>query len=179
MPPQRRFTTHRRAVTVVGLMCTVMVMGAVIMGCRAGDDEAQIRRLIARGASAAEAHDIAAMLKLASTEVRAMPMSLDRQGIKAVLWRTFNYYGPLAVLYPRPVVTINGATARATVPFLIVKKEHPFTELERLRDDPSAWLDAVDDAADLYRLQLVLVGQNGEWLVNEATLERFTGVGFE
>lgn len=179
MSPRAVFAPLRRATTTAGLMCAVVVMAAVIMGCRGRDDEASIRGLIARGASAAEAHDITAMLQLASTEVRAMPMALDRQGIKAVLWRTFNYYGPLAVLYPRPVVTINGGTARATVPFLIVKKEHPFTQLESLRDDPAAWLDAVGAAADLYRLQLDLVGRNGEWLVNEATLERFTGVGFE
>lgn len=164
---------------IAAWVLTAFMIGILCLSCSQQDNEDRIRALIADGAAAAEAHDIAAILALATAQVRAMPMDLDRRGIKAVLWRTFRHYGPLAVLYPRPVVTVDESTARASVPFLIVKKEHPFTELGTLRDDPAAWLEAVGDAADLYRLQLAWVARDGGWRVNRATLERFTGTGFE
>jgi hypothetical protein len=108
-------------------------------------------------------------------------MNLDRRGIRAVLWRTFNYYGPLAVFYPRPEIEINAAAGEASVrfPFLIVRKEHDMPGLETLRDDPVAWIEAVGDKADLYSLQLDWIKRDGEWVVDRAFLERFSGRGFE
>ena len=98
---------------------------ATCVGCSSSDDGEKIRALIAKGAALAEAHDIAGILELAIGDVRAMPMELDRRGIKGVLWRTFNYYGPLKVLYPRPGIELkdDGNEGSATFPFLIVKKE--------------------------------------------------------
>ena len=79
----------------------------------------------------AEDHDIAGILALTTEDVRAMPMDLDRRGIKGVLWRTFKYYGPMKILYPRPNIELNeaGNQASARVPFLIVKKSRHFQAL--------------------------------------------------
>jgi hypothetical protein len=150
-------------------------------GCTSRDDAESIRTLIAKGAALAEAHDINGMLDLASADVRAMPMALDRRAVKGVLWRTFKYYGPLKVLYPRPFVDMvtNDNEASAQFPFLIVKKGQPLKNLDGLRDDPMAWIGAIGKSADLYRLRLQLIKQDGDWLVDRAVLERFTGVGFE
>jgi hypothetical protein len=86
----------------------------------------------------------------------------------------------LKILYPRPVVEIDDHVneASAQLPFLIVKKDHPFKDLEGLRDDPMAWIDALGDAADLYRLRLEWIKQDGDWRVDRAFLERFSGAGF-
>lgn len=151
------------------------------MACSRPADDEKIRTLIAKGAASAEAHDIAGILELATGDVRAMPMDLDRRGIKGILWRTFNYYGPLKILYPRPDVEIDedGNAAAVRLPFLIVKKELDFPNLESLRDDPMAWIEAVGETADLYRIRLSFTRQDGAWLVHQAILERFTGVGFE
>ena len=110
-----------------------------------------------------------------------MPMNLDRRGIRAVLWRTFNDYGPLAVFHPRPEIEINAVAGEASTrfPFLIVRKEHDMPGLDALRDDPMAWTEAVGDKADLYNLQLEWIEEDGEWVVDRAFLERFSGRGFE
>jgi len=151
------------------------------MSCSRGDDADKIRTQIASGATLAETHDIGGLLRLATRDIVAMPMNLDRSGIRAVLWRTFKTYGPLAVFYPRPEIEINAAAGEASTrfPFLIVRKEHDLPGLDTLRDDPMAWIEAVGDKADLYNLQLEWIQKNGEWVVDRAFLERFSGGGFE
>jgi hypothetical protein len=166
---------------VVIAIAAAVVFFAFITACTRGDNSDKIRARIARGAELAEAHDIGGLLKLASKEVVAMPMNLDCNGIRAVLWRTFNYYGPLAVFYPRPEIEINATAGEASTrfPFLIVRKEHDIPGLDTLRDDPVAWLEAVGDKADLCNLQLEWIQRDGEWIVDRAFLERFTGSGFK
>jgi hypothetical protein len=154
---------------------------AVCVSCSEQDDVEAIRALVNKGASLAEEHDIAGILELASQDLQAMPGDLDRRGVKAVLWRAFKYYGALKVLHPRPDVEMkeNMNQASAQLPFLIVKREQTYLDLEKLRDDPLAWLEEVGENADLYRLRLQLTNHEGEWLVNRVVLERFTGLGFQ
>jgi hypothetical protein len=111
----------------------------------------------------------------------AMPGDLNRIEVKGVLWRAFTHYGRLKVLYPRPAVEIGADPARAAArfPFLIVSKDQAFPGLERLADDPLAWIREAGESADLYRLNLQLVKRDGEWRVNLARLERFGGTGFQ
>ena len=167
-----------------GLLRTLivtLVIGALCLACARDNDAEQIRTRIAAGIDLAEAHEIGGLLKLASEEIRAMPMNLDRRGIKGVLWQSFKRYGAFVILYPRPTIEIgeNAEEASTRFPFLIVKKENPIPGLEGVRDDPMAWVDAIDDAADLYSLRLEWIKQDGDWLVALAFLERFSGVGFE
>jgi len=154
---------------------------AICVACSRQDDAEKVRLLIAKGASLAEAHDLSGLLQLASKDVRASPRDLDRRGIKKVLWQTFNYYGQLKVLYPRPVVEMKDEAheASAQFPFLIVRKEQTLSDLEGLRSDPIAWIEKIGETADLYRLRLLLTKQDGTWFVNRAYLERFNGTGFE
>ena len=173
--------TRNRPLSLTIMLClSVIAASAICASCSGQNDSDKIRTLIDNGAALAQAHDIEGMLELATADVRAMPMNLDRRGIKGVLWRTFKYYGPMTILYPRPAVEIDAAGhgASARVPFLIVKKEHPFKDLEGFRDDPVAWVEAIGDAAGLYRLQLQLTSQNGDWQVAQVVLERFTGRGW-
>lgn len=166
---------------IVTTVVAAIVFLALCTACARGDDADKIRAQIAQGKKLAEAHDIGGLLKLASKEVAAMPMNLDRNGIRAVLWRTFKYYGPLAVFYPRPKIEVNAAAGEASTrfPFLIVRKEHDMPGLDALRDDPMAWIEAVGDKADLYNLQLEWIEEDGEWVVDRAFLERFSGKGFK
>ena len=160
----------------------LVVIGAMLLaGCSSKNDAASIRLMIDKGAEAAQDHDIAGILDLATEDLLAQPGDLDRRGIKAVLWRTFQYYGPLRVLYPRPVIDINddASQASAQLPFLIVKKEKVFPELETLANDVMAWLDAVGENADLYQFTLALKKQDHQWRVYRVQLKRFTGLGFQ
>jgi hypothetical protein len=174
-------TVNGRLAWIVRALLPVVATGILFAACAGRDDDKTIRSLIEKGAALAETHDVAGLLSLASADIRAMPMNLDRSGIKAVLWRTFKYYGPMTILYPRATVEIDAAghDASAHVPFLIVKKKHPFKNLEAFRDDPVAWVEAIGETADLYRLRLQLTRQDGDWLVERAFLERFSGFGFD
>lgn len=174
-------TGNGRLAWIINFFLPLITACAICSACSDQDDADKIRELIEKGASLAEAHDIAGIMELASEDVRAMPMDLDQRGIKGVLWRTFRYYGPLNILYPHPAVEIKDDIHEASVQllFLIVKKEQKLKGLEGLRDDPMAWAEAIGETADLYRLRLRLTRQAGDWLVDRAFLERFTGMGFE
>jgi hypothetical protein len=158
----------------------LFMVWSVACSCSVKDDEDVIRTIIEKGARLAEDHDIQGILHLTSQQFEANPGKLNRTNVKAVLWRTFKYYGPISVYFPRPHVqleeAISGATAQ--LPFLIVKRDQSFPELERLRDEPVQWLNEVGEHADLYRLRLQFVEQGGDWVVDRALVERFTGLGF-
>lgn len=153
----------------------LLVIG--VLGCARDSDEEKIRALIADGGRLAEAHDIAGLMDLGTAELLAMPMELDRREIKAALWRTFRYYGPLRVVYPRPTVDIRDDSTHATArfPFLILRKEQILPDLDTLRDDPAAWLATIGENADLYRIYLELIRQDNRWRVDRVTIERYPG----
>jgi hypothetical protein len=92
----------------------------------------------------------------------------------------FRHYQDFKVLYPRPSVELkpDKRSASAIFPFLIVKKEMTLPNLKELYEDPQTWIEAVGEKADLYRLKLEWIKQDGDWLVNQARLERFTGTSF-
>jgi hypothetical protein len=150
-------------------------------GCSQKDDAEAIRTLIERGAASAEVHDIGGLLDLATDDFRALPGDLDRNKVKGILWRAFRYYGNFSILYPRPSVEIseNGRMGSARCPFLMVKQDAALPRLQGLYDDPQAWMKEAGENADLYRLTLTLRKKGKDWLVQEAQLERFTGLGFD
>jgi hypothetical protein len=174
-------TADRPRSKIVNTVVAAVAFLALCTACSRGEDADKIRAQIAKGAKLAEAHDIGGLLKLAAKDVVAMPMNLNRSGIRAVLWRAFTTYGPLAVFYPRPEIEINAAAGEASArfPFLIVRKEHDMPGLDTLREDPVAWIEAVGDKADLYSLHLEWVQKDGDWVVDRAFLERFSGRRFE
>jgi len=94
--------------------------------------------------------------------------------------RIFRHYQDFKILYPRLNVDLkpDKRSASAVFPFLIVKKETALPKLKELYEDPQRWLETVGENADLYRLKLEWVKQNGDWLVRQARLERFTGRSF-
>ena len=169
---------HRLTVVSAGL--TVLLVGLVLTGCSRQDDERSIRNLIAEGAKHAEAHDIAGILALTTPDVLASPMDLNRRALKGFLWRTFSTYGAFTILYPRPSVDvqIDAGQAWAQVAFVIVKKAQVMPNLDQLRDDPLAWIDAVGKMADLHQLRLQLIKSKGSWRVDRAFLENATDSGF-
>ena len=162
----------------------VFLFGVAVLcmaSCAERDDVRAIRMLIKEGAVLAEKQDIGGILALASEDLQALPGALDRRQVRGVLWRAFQYYGALKVIYPRPAVDVEKDSdhALARFPFLVVKKEHSLPKLEALYNDPQRWLDEVGENADLYRLKLDLIKKGRSWLVNQVHLERFTGLGFE
>jgi hypothetical protein len=168
---------HGRTTTTMLLLWFFLALSA----CIQDDDGEAIRALIQQGALLAEAHDMGGLLDLASEDFRAVPGDLDRNGVKGILWRAFQYYGNFNVLYPRPGVTVSedGRNGSARCPFLIVKGDAALPKLRELYDDPQAWVKEAGEKADLYLMTLTLRKKGGDWLVQKAQLERFTGLGFD
>jgi hypothetical protein len=174
MPPNMK---HR--ILSLFLLLTVLAF-FIIPCCGEKDDVTAIRGLIKKGADHAEKHDIKGILELASKDLKVSPGDADRREVQRILWLAFRHYGDLKVAYPRPSVEISkdGRHASAQFPFLIVKKDQSLPQLKDLVNDPQRWVQEVGERADLYRLKLSLSKSSGDWLVDQAQIERFTGLGF-
>ena len=145
------------------------------LSCSKGDDFEAIRKLIDKGVALGEKHDMGELMKLAAEDFTALPGELDRRSTRAILWRAFNYYGPLKIVHPWPSVDVepDGKKAWAGLPFLILREDVSFPKLKNLAQDPKRWLEEVGENADLYHLDMELAKENGRWLVRRAILKRF------
>jgi len=148
--------------------------------CSSKDEGSAIRELIKKGATLAEEQDIKGLINLTTEDFRVLPAELGRQETRRILFVAFRHYQDFKILYPRPGVDLkpDKRSASAVFPFLIVKKETTLPKLKELYEDPQRWLETVGENADLYRLKLEWLKREGDWLVKQARLERFTGTSF-
>jgi len=150
------------------------------VSCSPKDEETAIRELVKRGATLGEEQDIKGLMNLTTEDFLALPGDLGRQETRRILFAAFRHYRDFKILYPRPRVELkpDKRSASAFFPFLIVKKKTVLPKLKELYEDPQRWVETVGENADLYRLKLECLKQNGDWLVKQARLERFTGRSF-
>lgn len=153
---------------------------AFVSSCSPKDEVAAIRELIQKGAQLAEAHDVSGIMELTTEDVVALPGQHRRLEIKRIVWAACKHYGKFKVLYPEPSVnlTSNESKAASKVYLLIVKEDRSLPELKELYKDPGRWLEEVGENADLYQLSLQMIKKNGAWLVKQAHMEGFKGIGF-
>lgn len=158
----------------------LLLLMAGLPSCSSRDEETAIRELVKKGATLGEKQDIKGLMDLTTEDFLALPGDLGRQETRRILFVAFRYYQDFKILYPRPSVELkpDKRSASAVFPFLIVKKETTLPKLKELYEDPQRWLETVGENADLYRLKLECLKQNGDWLVKRARLERFTGTSF-
>jgi hypothetical protein len=156
------------------------ILFVFVSSCSPKDEVAAIRELIKKGAQLAEDHDVGGIMELTTEDVVALPGQHNRLEIKRILWAALLHYGKLKVLYPEPSVrlTSNESVASSRVYLLIVKKDRNLPELKELYKDPRRWLEEVGENADLYQLNLQMLKKDGDWLVKQAHLEGFKGIGF-
>ena len=160
------------------------LLGVILLlfspSCAKEDEAEKIRSLIKEGAELAEKHDISGLIKLTTEDFIAQPGKHGSREVRRILWFAFNHYGNFRIIYPEPSVDLGpeGRNASARVYFLIVKKEQSTPKVKDLYKDPKGWIEEVGESADLYRLSLDLLKQNGDWLVKGALLEPFRGTGF-
>lgn len=162
------------------IVLLLLISGSLLAACSSKDEETVIRELVKKGATLAEEQDIKGLMNLTTEDFHALPGVLGRQETRRILFAAFRHYQDFKILYPRPSVDLkpDKLSASATFPFLIVKKETTLPNLKELYEDPQRWLETVGENADLYRLKLECVKQNGDWMVRQARLERFTGSSF-
>ena len=176
--PMKRNCNWHNCFVRLGLWCLVLFLS--LMSCASKDDTEVIRQRVKQGALFAENHDIRGLMKLTSEDFLAMPGQHDHRGVRRILWMAFRHYGEFKVMYPKPRVEIepNGRRAYAKIYFMIVKKDISFPGLTELYNNPQGWLEEAGKNADLYRLKLELLKKNRDWLVKQAHLEFFRGLGF-
>ena len=164
----------------VWLVVLLLLFMSGLESCSSKDEETAIRELVKKGATLGEEQDIKGLMNLTTEDFLAVPGDLGRQETRRILFVVFRHYRDFKILYPRPSVDLkpDKRSASAVFPFLIVKKETTLPKLKELYEDPQRWLETVGENADLYRLKLEWVKQNGDWLVRQARLERFTGRSF-
>jgi len=161
----------------------VLVVCFALISCSRGPstDEEAILELLDEGVRLAEEHSVKGLLKLTTTDFVVEPGGRDRDETKRIMMLAFLHYGDFKVLHPRPQIDLPSEEveeASVRVPFLIVRKDQSLPDLKGLYENPKSWLQEVGEHADLYRVELRLIQQNGDWLVRSAHLEGFTGLGF-
>ena len=152
----------------------------ILISCTEKDDISIIRQLIAQGAKLAEKQDIDGLIKLTTDDFIALPGKRDNRQVKTIIWLAFKHYRKFKILYPEPGISLqnNTSTATAALTFLIVRKEQSLPDLDALWRNPEKWLKELGENADLYQLKLEWVKKEGNWLVKEAHLAPFRGLGF-
>ena len=158
----------------------VLIFACCLSSCSKKDDIALIISLVEKAEALAEEHDVSKLMELTSNKFKAQDGKLKRRQVRKILRLTFRRYGKFDLLFPEPVVEISDKEQSATVVvhFLIVKKEQPLPDLEKLYKDPERWLEEVGELADLYRLNLQFLKKGDKWLVNTAKIEPYRGFGF-
>ena len=164
----------------IGITVFYVIIFGFLTACSEKDDVSAIRDLIKKGAELAEDHDVGGIMDLTTEDVMAQPGQMTHREIKGILWRAFRHYGKLKVLYPKPSVDVSDKdhTAVCNVYLLIVKKDRTVPDVDELYDDPKRWLETVGESADLYKMRLEMLKQEGKWRVKQAHLEGFKGFGF-
>ncbi len=162
------------------MLILVICLGLSLSACSSKDDTAAIHELIQNGTRLAEEKQVGDLMDLALPEFISRPGGYDRRGTKGVLFAAFRHYGEFKIRYPRPRVDVldDGDSATALIHFLIVRQDQSIPGLKELYDNPRKWIETASEKADLYQLKLALKKDGGDWLVAEASLEGFKGIGF-
>jgi len=162
----------------------VVLWGAVCLlalsSCTEKDQAEVLQRLIKKGATLAEEHDLGGLMDLTTEDFSALPGNRDRQEVRGILLMAFRHYRQFRILYPEPSVELfgSGEAASSRIYFLIVRKDRSYPNLDELTKDPKGWLEEVGENADLYRLELEFVKKKGDWVARRAHLEPFKGYKF-
>ena len=172
----KQYLPHFPSTMVILVIC----LGQFLSACSSKDDTEAIYELIQKGTRLAEEKQVGDLMDLALPEFTSRPGGYDRRRTKGVLFAAFRHYGEFKIRFPRPQVEVfeDGDSAMATIHFLIVRQDQSIPGLKELYDDPRKWIETASEKADLYQLKLALKKDGGDWLVGEANLEGFKGIGF-
>jgi len=149
---------------------------ASVTGCRSCDDrsdEEQILALIEKAATLAQDHDTDGLMDLTTQWFTAEPGNRDHGEVRQVLTFAFHRYGNFRIAYPEPAIEVapDRTTARATVPFVILREGLTLPDLGGLASDPEGWVEEASQTADPYRLRIDFAREDGEWKVDRAKID--------
>ena len=142
----------------------LVVLALCSCGKKAADEEL-IRAAISRAAQAAEAKDIAGVVKLVSKDYRD-DNGLDYNGIKGVVFGEFFRPGKIQVFVTGVTVEVQGKKALVTAK----------TALVRGRDVKSI-KDILPENADASKFTLIFKKEDGDWKLVNASWESISVAG--
>lgn len=165
-------STVCKVLGVIILLSTLMQITA----CAKTDREEQIYQLIRQGVELAEGHKLGDLMALTKDGFTAGPGNRSRQDVRRMLFVVFKRFGKFSIHYPRPSIRLSDDenTAIVKMSILMASKESIFPELKLLYDDTSAWVEAVDNRADIYALSMELEYESDNWLVKKARISSLT-----
>jgi hypothetical protein len=154
-----------------------------LSACKGPPAEEQVRALVAQAVGHAEAGRVGDLLELTTSTFRAEPMKADRERTRQALQWALRAYRGHRVLYPRPAVEVEPGEREATArfSFVFVRGQDPAGDDPPARGqaEEAAFLAGLAERTNLFRLELRLLKVEDGWLIEQAFLERWTGLGFE
>lgn len=167
--------TRRKGVPVLFALALVAT-ASLPAGCRGCDDrsdEERILDLVHESATMAQEHDISGLMDITTRWFTASPGNRERKEVRQILLVAFQRYGNFRIAYPEPSIHVapDGLSAKAKVPFVILREGLEIPDLGDLAGDPEGWVQEVSMTADPYRLELWLVKEDGDWLVDRARVQ--------
>ncbi len=156
----------------------LMVFLALLLsvnGCSRTDREKAVYSFVEEGVSLAESHDVGRLMDLTDENLVIGPGKHSRKEVRRVLFVMLKRYGHFRIHYPQPSVKLSDDEQRAIVKMnlLIANKNQLFPDLDLLYQDSAAWLQTVDENADLYTLSMELNFDSGDWLLKKARITKF------
>ncbi len=155
-------------------MVMMMLMAACAQacsGCEEKDDRKVILKIIQDAAEMAQEHRTSDLMDLTTSYFTAH--GSGRQEVRQVLMYAWNRYGQFRILYPEPGIDVapDRMTAKAKVPFVILREGGPIPELGGLAADPQGWLEEASKSTDPYHLELWFARTDDGWKVEKAELD--------
>ncbi len=155
-----------------------------LAACKGPPAEEQVRRLVEQAVAAGEAGRVGELLELTTPTFQALPMKADRERARQALQWALRAYRGHQILYPRPAVSVAPGEREATArfSFVFVRGAEAAAGQDppgRGEADEEAFLVALVERTNLFRVELRLLRGEDGWRVENAFLERWTGLGFE
>ncbi|MBW2264493.1 MAG: hypothetical protein JRG91_21210 [Deltaproteobacteria bacterium] len=160
------------------MMIVLAAAGAqACSGCEEKDDRKAILAIIHEAAEMAQEHRTSDLMDLTTSYFTAH--GSDRQEVRGVLMYAWNRYGKFRIMYPEPGITVapDRMTAKAKVPFVILREGGPIPDLGGLAADPQGWLEEASKSADPYHLELWFAKSDDGWKVEKAVLDGVRPMG--
>ena len=167
----------RRSWVMAGVVIVMAVSAQACSGCEEKDDRKVILKIIQDAAEMAQEHRTSDLMDLTTSYFTAH--GSGPQEVRQILMFAWNRYGQFRILYPEPDITVSPdrMTAKAKVPFVVMREGGPIPDLGGLASDPTGWLEEASKSADPYHLELWFANTDDGWQVEKADLDGVRPMG--
>jgi hypothetical protein len=165
----------KKSIQKISNLTILLTLVMLISACAKTDREEQAYQLIQQGVDLAEGHNLSGLMELTQDSFSAGPGNRSRQDVRRILFVAFKRLGKFSIHHPKPNIRVSEDGERAIVKMklLIASQAQEFPELKLLYEDTTAWIEAIDQHADIYTLSMELEYESNNWLVKKASISGF------